>query len=299
MRLIILLLLLSCFASAQITDVPLAFERIPEKARVLSYNAPHNKLPKGGHIQGIQEYAADSSNYIVLTGSSNSYSYYLISGEGWKTQWGYRYSPAVRKLFDSPLRHAGGCQVNGKWLAVGIEDNRSKSESKVALVDLSNGKANTVIERRGTYKRSTAGAVGFTTCANGTQWIAVGDWDSKHIDFYKSKSEIQHFDSVDTYTAGNVNWPAFQSINLVSDSAAQLFLIGFSLYQGENRADLFRVNYANGVQLKLISTRYFKCTYGAGFRYGAGIIVKDGALAIMASARNLKARNKANIFLAK
>ncbi|MFN8286522.1 MAG: hypothetical protein U0V74_07210 [Chitinophagales bacterium] len=294
--LLIAALLFGGLVKAQVANVPAAFERIAEKPTAITYNAGQNHLPKGGHIQGIQEYVADSSTYIVLTGSSSSYSYYLSSGEGWQTQWGYRYSPAVRKLFDSPLRHAGGCQIHGKWLAVGIEDNIGKSESIIALIDLSNGKVDTVLERKGTYKRSTAGAVGYTKTVDETQWIAVGDWDSRHIDFYQYHIATHHFYWVGTYTATTANWPAFQSINLVSDSAGKLFLLGFSLYQGKNRADLFQVNFENGVELKLISTRYFKCENGTGFRFGAGVVIKEDALSIIASARNLKKRNKANIF---
>ncbi len=297
MRLLLLFLLLSCFCSAQLADVPLAFEQIQEKPTLLSYRAQSNKLPKGGHIQGMQLYTADSLRYVVISGSSSQHSYYLISGEGWETQWGYSYSPEVRKLFDSPYRHAGGCQLSGCYLAVGVEDNYKRDKAQIAVVDLRNGSVKTALQRHGEYERSTAGAVGFTATGDGQYWLAVGDWDSRHIDFYKSPTADFQFDSLATYVAPVQNWPAFQSINLVSDTAGNLFLVGFSLNRGKNRADLFSVNLHKGMQLHLISTRYFKCSRGAGFRYGAGVAIIDNKLSIISSARRLKGRNYGNVFM--
>lgn len=297
MRLLLLFLLLSCFCSAQLVDVPLAFEQISDNPTLLTYQARSNKLPKGGHIQGIQLYTADSSRYVVISGSSSELSYYLLSGEGVETKLGYRYSPEVRKLFDSPYRHAGGCQLSGCYLAVGIEDNYKRDKAQVALVDLRNGSVKTVLQRRGEYERSTAGAVGFTASKDGQYCLAVGDWDSRHIDFYKSSNADFQFDSVATYVAPLHNWPAFQSINLITDSAGNLFLVGFSLSNGNNRADLFSIDMHKGMQLHLINTRYFKCSKGAGFRYGAGIVLMDNKLSIISSARRLKGRNYANVFM--
>lgn len=288
------------FINAQVVNVPKAFDNIASEPTLIHYKAQSKGVAGGGHLQGTQILRTDSLQYAVVTASSSNYSYYLISGEGWQEEWHHPYNPSIRKIFDNPYRHAGGCQLNADRLCVGVEDNYKRDKSKIVLIDLANGTVKTIIERAGRYERSTAGAVGFTREKAGSYLVAVGDWDSRNIDFYRGDSTLTRFDSIGTFKAEGKDWPAFQSINLVQESSGDFYLLGFSKDAAGNRADLYKVNFnANKIELDLLNTRYFNCKKGAGFRYGAGIDISEGALAIVCCARKLHSTNVLNRFVAK
>jgi hypothetical protein len=70
----------------------------------------------------------------------------------------------IKRLGEKPLSHAGGFQLAGNWLAIGIEDPVGRNESQVLLIDVSTSKTLNappvhVLNRRGQAGRSTAGAV--------------------------------------------------------------------------------------------------------------------------------------------
>lgn len=274
-------------ADAQVSDVPAAFNKISSTCSVLRL-ANNIKVPSGGHLQGIQVL---NDSTIIMTGSSADYAYYLIADQ--------RRVRAVQKIADAPFRHAGGCQIEGHTLLVGAEDNQTKMRSDIYSITLDDAGRETDkairISRGGTFKRSTAGAVGYVE-ARGTWLAAVADWDSRNIDFYAAlqDSVVQ----LGTATApDSLHWCAYQSVNLLMDKSGKLYLIGFGLDGGRDRADLFDVQFDHGkASLMPVSTRYFKCK-GAGFRYGAGIhSTADGAMEIYTTARNPVSSITVNIF---
>jgi hypothetical protein len=294
-RLIVLILtVMSLTSYAQLPDVPAAFNAINTTTpEVLHLKKNHIKIPSGGHLQGIQ---ALSDSIIVVTGSSSSYSYYLTAD---KTQ-----LTSIRKISDAPFRHAGGCQVFGDHLAVGVEDNKAKDKSNI--VDVLLDKKGTeysrgiVIERKGVFKRSTAGAVGEIFTDTTYNWVmAVADWDSRNIDFYYSVGDSSAITgwAADLALPKGHHWPSYQSINLLTDTAGKLYLIGFALDGLKNRADLFEVTiHRDNAELKLLSTRNFKCR-GTSFRYGSGIYINEAhQLHIYSCPGNVTRNTAINIF---
>lgn len=280
-------------ASAQLPDVPAAFASLNADPQVLHLKKNHTKTPSGGHLQGIQ---ALSDSIFVITGSSASFSYYLIANKTHVT--------AIRKISDAPFRHAGGCQIYGDHLAVGVEDNVAKDKSNIidVLLDAKGdewGKA-AVIQRKGIFKRSTAGAVGALFKYNTHAWVvAVADWDSRNIDFYYSVGDsIAVIDSAANFiVSSRYKWCSYQSINLLTDSTGKIYLLGFGLDGLKNRADLFAVDLkAPAAQLKFISTRNFNCRR-TSFRYGSGIYISpEHKLSIYSIARNVGEHTAINIF---
>lgn len=291
-RLIVLLLIVISLTSyAQIPDVPAAFNAIKATPQILHLKKNHIKVPSGGHLQGIQ---ALSDSQIIITASSGSYAYYLTANRSELT--------SIKKLSDSPFRHAGGCQVMGALLFVGVEDNIGKDSSQVMVAGHfypnEGPQAYPVIKRSGSFKRSTAGAVAVTQVID-VYLLAVADWDSRNIDFYLcSNGNPKNFDSLTTFHVSNGQlWPSYQSINLLTDSAGKLYLIGFALDGLKNRADLFEVILSpNNADLKLLSTRNFKCR-GTSFRYGSGIYINEAKqLHIYSCSRNVTEHTSINIF---
>lgn len=283
-----LLLFLSLFlhtglcAQQLLNNVPEAFEAIPnQQPRICYFNSRIN-TPAGGHLQGIQGYTNDSRTSFIITGSAASFSYYITAPENGEA--------TLHKLANEPLRHAGGCQLAAGKVFAGIEDNAAKDKSDVVMFAPGIKPVETLIKRSGNFKRSTAGAVG-ALYLNGNYLVAVADWDSRNIDFYRSGTK--GLDSVASYTASG-KWGSYQSINMLADTAGAVFLIGFCREGKNNRADLFSViNY----ELQLLSSRYFECTNGSSFRYAAGVGITTGnKLVVIALAPKLKKHNSINIF---
>ncbi len=269
-------------AQQVIPNVPEAFEAIPNQQPRICHFKSHIKTPEGGHLQGIQGYTHDIRTSFIITGSASSFSYYITAPENGEA--------TLHKLANEPLRHAGGCQLANGKVFTGIEDNAQKDKSDVVMFAPGIKPVETLIKRSGIFKRSTAGAVG-ALYLNGNYLVAVADWDSRHIDFYRSGTK--GLDSIASYTVSG-KWGSYQSINLLADTAGNIFLIGFCLEGKNNRADLFSViNY----QLTLLSSRYFQCTKGSSFRYAAGMgITTENKLVVITCPRKLKKRNSINIF---
>lgn len=273
----------------QLNNVRAAFDSIPAKPIVYSIKSKY-KAPAGGHLQGIQPYFErnkDFNGQIVLTASSGSYSYYIKARLNGKVD-------TLIKIEDSPFRHAGGCQVVRSVLITGIEDNIAKNKSQLTAIALTDTFIKEVLKiRQGEFKRSTAGAVG-ATLYTGSLLVAVGDWDTRNIDFYLDAD--WRLDSVGTFSFGAASPPcSYQSINLLTDTGNHLYLIGLGKEANSNRADLYAVeNY----KLTLVATRLFKTTNGCSFRYGAGINCSTSdSLEIYTCQRRLKkGTNKLNVF---
>ena len=287
------------YAQLGIDNVISSFNSISAKPDIYFLNSGKIKIPAGGHLQGIQIF--DSSK-VVLTASSGSYSYYMTADMGQSKR--IKEIQSISKISDSPFRHAGGCQVYNNQLLVGIEDNMAKDKSKIVLVSLTDTLKNKAIkaiaERNGKVKRETAGATGFMKLSNCRYLVAVGDWSSRNIDFYTTgNSAFDKLDSLTTFNAPeNEKWPSYQSINLVTDKEGNIYLLGFALDGTKNRADLFKVTLSkDNAQLLPITTRYFKCKHGAGFRFGSGVAISGkGCIAIICCCRNAGHHTAINIF---
>ncbi len=280
-------------------NVPEAFNAIATTPLLLHLKNNAVKIPSGGHLQGIQSI---SDSTLIITASSGSFSYYLAAKPG-ATSNDWQISK-LQKITPKPFRHAGGCQVNEGRLIVGVEDNVAKNKSEIIMISFNDSlheiSRHIIAHRQGVVKRSTAGAVGFTKTKTAQTLVAVGDWDSRNIDFYISRNAADTlFDSLTTFHAPvSQKWCSYQAINLLTDTAGNIYLIGFGLDGLNNRADLFKVELDNNAAtLNLISARNFKCRGEAGFRYGAGICVSGKqSLTIYTCARNVGRRLAVNIF---
>jgi len=286
-------------AQTALLNVPEAFNAIGTKPKLLRLKRGLIKIPAGGHLQGIQRL---SDSDLVVTASSASISYYLLARINHSSCNGSL--DALQKITDKPFRHAGGCQVSENKLFVGIEDNITKNKSEIIMISLDDSlkqkKADMIARRAGEPKRATAGAVGATKTGKGRYLIAVGDWDSRNIDFYLSRiGKDGLFDSLTTFQApDNQKWVSYQAINLLSDTIGNIYLIGFGLDGLNNQADLFKVELSKDrATMKLLSSRNFNCKGGAGFRYGSGIgTAKNGSLVIYCCGRNVGSNLAVNIF---
>jgi len=270
--------------NSALNDVLKSFEQIDiDHPAIIHFKSAIVKEPRGGHLQGIQLYKSNKPRTFIITGSSAHFSFYVLAPENGEA--------SIHKIADEPFRHAGGCQLAGGKLFAGLEDNHEKNKSNLVTLQPGDSTVKIIAKRKGAYKRSTAGGTGAVKIKN-EYLVAVADWDSRNIDFYRSTNES--FDSVATFSVPeNVSWGAYQSINLLADTAWQLYLIGFCREKNKDRADLFSVkNY----QLKLLSSRFFKCVKGCSFRYGAGIQITENGLELIASQRRLKKMNVANVF---
>jgi len=249
-------------------------------------------VPSGGHLQGIQEATIAGEPFAILSGSAARESYLalisLAESPGQVT--------AIKPLLSRPFKHAGGFQVCGDYLAVGIEDDNTKDTSRIWILSLpellESARPKPVIEikRQGQYKRATAGAVGMAKVVD-RHLVCVGTWDSATIDIYLSNGEplddpVCAFDFRETWDlkkADRSDWSdrdfaSYQNLNLVVDVKDQVFLVGFARTGGADVADVFTLDLDASTsparRLQKIG-RYSFRGRKTSFRHGAGLVVTD------------------------
>jgi len=294
-----LLLVLACadrslWAAAdtnpKIDDVLGALQRVSETPRQVPCHSGGFTVPPGGHLQGIQQAVIAGEPFMIISGSASRESYLtLISLEG-----GTARVSAIKPLLPRPFKHAGGFQVCGDYLAVGIEDDNTKETSRVwilklpQLVKAVRPRPIIEIERRGQYKRATAGAVGMTKVA-GRHLLCVGTWDSATIDIYLSNGkalddsacEFEFRETWDVKKADRSQWSdrdfaAYQNINLVTDTSDRVFLVGFARTGGADVADVFELKLEVSVSPERRLEKLRRCVFQGqetSFRHGAGLVI--------------------------
>lgn len=284
------------------------FQNINQNPGSLGFSNSFEINNKGGHLQGIQLTVRDGKKYAVLTGSSDSYSYYSVVklGDNGKVI-------AVNRILDKPFKHAGGFQIFQNYMAVGIEDNDKKDKSKIYVYDISNPEKPAVtpffeIERKGEPLRSTAGCVGITSYKNQVL-LVVGNWDTKHLDFYRcdfenpDKNSAQLIYTIDTEKMSKSgwvdnNWYSYQNINLFACENNTLYLIGLGKNNHDKDvADLFSLiedENGNFGLTKLVS-KIINSTNECNFKAAAGVYISEsGNPEIVSVGYNLKNNNKKN-----
>ena len=273
----------------------------------------HGKIQidqNGGHLQGIQMYQENDRTYLYLSGSSSIASFIVKAEIDSQAR-----ILSADTLLSDPYRHAGGFQISGRYLAIGIEDNIERNTSRVMVYDLTKegdlwSDPVQMIRRNGAYERVTAGAVGMTRI-HGHYLIAVANWDSRHLDFY-----ICPEDRLDGQKMGfrwmaslemkgisrekwsDPDWNSYQNINLFTQSDRELFLVGFAANdRGENVADLFRLRInedlfmpshqieskKSDILITKLDSRSFESDSTNSFRWGAGLYRdQNGNLTLLA-----------------
>jgi len=273
------------FAQQSVLD---NFNSISSNSKSIQFENNLEINNKGGHLQGIQYFKTKGNEYAFISGSSDLHAYYTVVKLGSTNK-----IISVNELMKKPFKHSGGIQIFENFMVVGIEDNSKKDVSKVCIYDISNPenpsvKPISVIERKGKPMRSTAGCVGLTKYKN-KALVVVGDWDTKHLDFYQTdfnqlgKSEFKKVATIKTQKTSrkgwiDKNWESYQNINLFIFNENQLFLIGLGQNKkGENIADLFQIKEENSSEFQLVklATKIFQCSNESNFKAGAGVYLNE------------------------
>lgn len=286
------------------TDIPLALKNVHVERTKIVFNNPDFDIPKdGGHLQGVQYYTNGTTEYMIVSGSSDSVAYYAMIDIAAKKV--VRYN----KLATTPLDHAGGIQVIGNFLVVGVEDNLDKNSSKVLFYDISNPGVSDVapvlaIDRGGEFKTKTAGAVAITHFDT-QHLLAVASWDAETIDFYWSNAKplgdpACNFGLVQTWTPTKGAkddwvdkwWRSYQCINLFTGADGKMYMFGFFRSKDGNFTDLFTVDFDNETKkftLVKIASKQFYVADGNHFRNGGGVrLVGPDELHVYSVPRNIK-----------
>ena len=265
------------------------------------------RLPKGGHIQGIQLKSdhKDGTETFFLSHDSETVGYIAIAHRA-KTAKGA--DPAVvRQILrlpsdgrQPPLRHPGGIQLFEDFLVVGVEDNREKLRSQIQFWDVSNPLSPkirgplTITRESPIPKRKTAGAVGIVH--RGTRFLAVvANWDSEVLDVYTSNAkplsdEACRFDLSWSWESALANrtdwkpdqsWGKYQAINLLHDQGGRLMLAGFCTTQdNQDVIDLFEIEDTASASTRIRKVQSIAASLpeGVHFKYGGGISIEPNRM---------------------
>ncbi len=249
-------------------------------------------VPRGGHLQGIQQAKIDGRPFLVLSGSASDESYLaLVALEGSMGR-----VVAVKPLMSRPFKHAGGFQVCGDFLAVGIEDDNTKMASRVWVLRLAEllqagGPRPVVeIERTGAYQRATAGAVAMARVSD-RHLLCVGTWDSATIDIYLSNAKalddpacaFAFRETWDARSADRSGWSdrdyaSYQNLNLVVDTNDTVFLVGFAHTGAADVMDVFELRMETSVPVEKRPRKVLRrALHGreTSFRHGSGLVIAD------------------------
>ena len=274
----------------KVGDVLSAFHQQSGDATVIEFAMEGWSIPSGGHLQGIQR-TYTRKPYFIISGSSDHEAYLIVVG---KVAEGYGIIQK-KAISHDPYRHAGGIQIIGDYLAVGVEDNSIKDKSWVYFLNIADpekpiGDPIIRIPRVGEEKLLTAGAVAVIKRAR-NHLLIVGSWDSDTLDFYESNGyALGHpacdFEYWQTWRKDDAFrddwcddiWGNYQNLNLISDASDRLFLAGYYRNaEREDYADLYSLDVDKPTQnmIKKESARLLECKNGASFQYAGGLHIND------------------------
>jgi hypothetical protein len=202
-----------------------------------------------------------------------------------------------------PLRHAGGMQLCGDILAVGLEDNQQKTRSEVQFWNVADPVkpaqlAHLTIKREGAPKEKTAGAVGLVK-REGDYMLAVANWDSRDVDFYISggrpladtecRFELGEHWSANSAVTGHWRpdgrFGAYQAINLAA-AGDRMFLVGFETRMpGGDVADVFELDFTTGPArlLTKLTSKSVRLTAGSHFQAAGGLWASNRGWVLLAA----------------
>jgi hypothetical protein len=307
-----------------LSDFPAALAVIAGEGQLVTFAQGGHLLPPGGHLQGIQwrPDAVHQRQLAFLSHDSNSVAYFLVVAIDDKTTAGEPDDNRILHVHhlpsdgqQPPLRHAGGIQLVGDVLVVGVEDNQEKKRSQVQFWNVANPSeplpmTHLTIERRSEQpKEMTAGAVGLVE-RDKDHLLAVANWDSRALDFYVTNGKPLA-DSQCKFTlktrwqveiASKSSWRpdssfgTYQAINLLADTERRVYLLGFDTTPaGQDVVDLFRVELDQPPAiLQKLDRRLIRLVGDNHFRFAAGASVQDGRLLILSSERNVAPRTRLN-----
>lgn len=287
---------------------------LPDGKETLSVEAtsweiavPPQENLSGGHLQGIQY----QNGKLIVSGSSKRFGYLLLFQQ---LGTGFQFI-GLKKLARTPLNHAGGFQVDGNWLAIGLEDPGGKRESIIQLLDVSSFESFSKppvysLKRVGEPKVSTAGAVALIK-RNDHFLLAVGTWDCTTIDFYTSNGvdpykedfNFEPWTTWDSREAVRKKWSdkdfgSYQNLQLTEDSTG-LYITGFCRSRsGVDRADVFRLDVESDKYhlMQKVAAYSVQCKGDVTFRNGAGFSTYDGKPSIISVGHNTFPKMHVQVF---
>lgn len=189
--------------------------------------------------------------------------------------------------------HAGGSQLLGRILGVGVECHKSQSicsglNAAVAFHDLSTPAAPAA---RGNFELpyTNAGTVSLAKLSTGEYLMIVGEGDAAKLNFYTSTSPTSGWTfreswskSTDTVftSIGDSNYGAYQNLHLVTDATdgGRLYLVAThndsALANGDDWVDLYRVESVAGqARLTKVAKRHIWCDSFCNLDAGGGAYV--------------------------
>lgn len=279
-------------SNPRMEDVLAALGRTSETPRAILCDSGDFDVPRGGHLQGIQQAMIDGQWFFVISGSASAESYLALVALGGSTA----RVAAIKSLLPRPFKHAGGFQVCGDYLAVGIEDDNTKMASRVwilrlaELLQAAGPRPLVEIERAGAYQRATAGAVAMARVRD-RHLLCVGTWDSATIDIYLSNAKalddpafaFAFRETLDARGADRSDWSdrdyaSYQNLNLVVDTNDRVLLVGFAHTGGADVMDVFELRMEASVSVKQRLRKVMRrALHGreTSFRHGSGLVIAD------------------------
>lgn len=304
------IVLASCNSSVALSqDLAAAADLAVSDVKLLTFPCGDLDVPTGGHVQGVQiRHDAKQHRHLAFLSHDSLKQAYVVVVAFDESLLNDGEIIHVHRFAEGRLRHAGGIQLQNNILAVGLEDNRSKDRSEVQFWDTTDPcdwkpLSHLTISRQGTPKDQTAGAVALTA-VDDCYLVAVANWDSVAIDFYRSQSlelsnpacRFRHENRWTQQDADRTDWMPdrrfgrCQSINLVAAGDSELTLYGFHQdAEGHDVADRFRVNLQQPSSPTLTKVSSTVCALPADchFKYGGGISIQNDRPWILATPRNL------------
>lgn len=270
-RFIHILLLGSVCIFLQAQDTPLealrAIGSVP--AKTFEIDASGWTIPPGGHFQGIQLHPDEK--HLIISASSDEMAYaYVVEIDAQKIV-------SIFRFMRSPMDHAGGIQLAGNLLAVGVEDNDKRDTSVLLVYDVEvpflwSERREFRFDRFGSPGKATAGAVAFQAMEAGKYRMAVANWDALDIRYFEydengkmRSNSLEKGEGVDK---------AYQNLNFYGD-----YLLGFYKDGFRNCIDVLELE---GNQLTLLETLKYRTT-DANFRHAAGIGMLRGKPAVFST----------------
>jgi len=268
-----------------VKNVPEAFEALSSEPEVILISNEIKVPSEGGHLQGVQVIEKNGTEKLLISGSSITKAYVL------QVDLATRKADTLIPLMKEPYRHAGGIQVSEPYMAVGIEDNFTKTSSKVCVYNYRDGnlykaRPTLTMDRKGEPKQQTAGSTGLLAIDSGYLMV-VSNWDSRNWDFYRIDPEQNEKKLLASFAAPD-DWASYQSINLIKDEEA-MYAIGFYSEEHIGYADLILVSSLEAFEpiMDKVRTKTFNCTNEVDFGAAAGLQVdQEGNLHIWGTQRD-------------
>lgn len=265
------------------------------------------------HIEGIQRFRpnpAGGSSYLALSGSGTDANIFIAeipsktSGPGPITGGGSSIpTGTITKVLDidTVYTHAGGFQIQGDLMAVGVEKGCNAfmrmipggchKASRVLFFNVSDPsnpiKLSTYIDRPST----TAGAVGVLKQKNGKWLVIAGNGNSDDLTLYVQNTDgsfrqVGSWSKYELVQAVGVSggYKSYQTLNLVLQSDGKIYMVGTTrspTMVGRDYFDLFTVEPAAGgrATITFVATKPVT-SRGADFS-AAGAIYVDSPTSII------------------